>query len=91
MSADHTGYDEPWDDPDGETWDPPDDAESETLPCPACGQPVYEDVDRCPYCGDWIMPLRHASGHPVWGRVVGVVVVVALLIGLCGGLIRWLL
>lgn len=33
-----------------------DDSETPTVPCPACGRPVPEFVDRCPYCGDWIVP-----------------------------------
>ncbi len=35
-----------------------DDDVSETLPCPACGRPVYEDAVQCPLCGNYI---HHAS------------------------------
>ena len=61
-----------------------DDEENEVLPCPSCGLPVYEDAERCPHCGDWIMPLAAASGRPFWVRIVGVIVVIALLLGLVG-------
>jgi hypothetical protein len=38
-----------------------DEDETPTVPCPACGELVPDFVDRCPYCGQWIMPLEHAS------------------------------
>ncbi len=63
-----------------------DEDEADVLPCPSCGQMVYEDSDQCPYCGDWIIPL---SGQPRWTRLVGAMLVVALLLGLIG-LIRLL-
>src|SRR4051812_43962722 len=30
-----------------------DDDEAEKLPCPECGEPVYEQAERCPHCGSY--------------------------------------
>ncbi len=27
-----------------------------TEKCPACSAEVYEDADRCPHCGEYIIP-----------------------------------
>ena len=31
----------------------------ETIPCPSCQRSIYEDVDQCPHCGEWI--IAHAT------------------------------
>lgn len=31
-----------------------DDDEPAYLPCPSCGDDVYEDLEQCPHCGDYI-------------------------------------
>ena len=69
--------------------DSPDDGDdgAETVPCPACGQQVYEDADQCPACGEWIIPL--ASRRGAWPKVVSVVLIGALLFGVLAGLVRW--
>jgi hypothetical protein len=37
--------------PDEDDLDPDDD---ETVPCPHCHEPVYEDAERCPACGHYL-------------------------------------
>jgi hypothetical protein len=64
------------------------DDEVETVPCPACGQEVYEDADQCPKCGEWIIPL--AGRRSAWPKLVAVVLIAALLFGVLAGLVRWL-
>ncbi|HRX85908.1 MAG TPA: hypothetical protein P5572_12895 [Phycisphaerae bacterium] len=69
-------------------YDPEDDGVTETVPCPACGQEVYEDADQCPACGEWIIPMSSRSGRSRrWVAVV--LVVAALMLGVWTGLIRW--
>ncbi|QDT16337.1 zinc ribbon domain-containing protein [Alienimonas californiensis] len=68
----------PWDDdPDdsGEDFEPYDDGAGEELPCPSCGEPVYEEADVCPSCGDYITPGRRPAGAnvPRWMFVLGVI------------------
>jgi RNA polymerase subunit RPABC4/transcription elongation factor Spt4 len=52
------------------------DADEETaIPCPHCGEDVYDDTEQCPTCGTWL--LRHgraATGWRNWFVVTGVVV-----------------
>lgn len=43
-----------------------DDSAAEELPCPSCGRTIYEDTDRCPHCGDWVMPLAAAAVRKDW-------------------------
>jgi len=35
--------------------------EPEMLPCPFCSAQVYEETQRCPHCGNWIMPLAAST------------------------------
>jgi len=68
-------------------WDGDQDDEVEELACPSCGAMVYEETQQCPHCGDWITPTA-PRGAPLWARVVGAVLVFALLFGFIAGLIR---
>ncbi|MEK7269623.1 MAG: hypothetical protein AAB215_01625 [Planctomycetota bacterium] len=44
-----------------------DDDGDETIPCPNCRAPVYEDAERCPRCGTWISEDdRLPEQRPVW-------------------------
>lgn len=61
-----------------------DDDETATVPCPHCRRPVPDFVDRCPYCGDWIV---QSSGAPRRNLALIVLVTLALLIILV--LWRW--
>jgi len=66
MKEDDDGRDDDgWDD---EYPDEPDsgyvDDASETLPCPECGEDVYEDAEQCPACGSYLTHRRQIS--PLW-------------------------
>jgi len=67
--------------------DPPDDDDDdqvETVPCPECGAQVYEEAERCPYCGGYITSSTHPlKGRPLWWVVLGVLGVVGLVIAIC--------
>jgi hypothetical protein len=74
---------EDWEDPEP---DPDESDESETLPCPACGEPVYEDAEQCPHCGTYVTHgTSLLSGRPTWFVVLAVLGVVALIVAL----LRW--
>ena len=54
--------------------------ETPTLPCPNCRQAVPEIVDRCPHCGDWIVPSTAAAGgRSPWLAVFMVLLAAGLL------------
>ncbi|NNJ25238.1 zinc ribbon domain-containing protein [Alienimonas chondri] len=81
-----------WDDDSGEFEPYEDDAygddDAEELPCPSCGEPVYEETQRCPYCGDYITPGRSTAlrNVPQWAVTLGVIGVVATIFALLGGM-----
>jgi DNA-directed RNA polymerase subunit RPC12/RpoP len=89
MAADdwQNGYpDEPFDeDAEGpQACDLSDDSEYDTVACPACGGDISELAERCPRCGEWIVPGARPSGR----RRLVVAVIAAVLIAL---LLIWLL
>ena len=58
-----------------------DDDELETLPCPECGQAIYEEAEQCPHCGQYVtFPSSHAfDGKPWWWIALGLLGTLALL------------
>ena len=57
-------------DADGGDWD---DDEVDTVPCPYCRRPIYEDAERCPYCDRYISEEDVPSTRKPWWIVLGVV------------------
>ena len=57
------------------------DDDAETLPCPECGQPVYEEADQCPHCGQYVtFSSSHAfANKPWWWIALGLLGTLALL------------
>ena len=53
-----------------------DDPEGDLLPCPSCGEMIYDDTDRCPYCGNWVMPMAAASSRRSRVWLVAVILVI---------------
>ena len=52
---DSNDEDEDWDD------------EDNVAPCGNCGQDIYDDAERCPYCGEYISREdRRFTGKPWW-------------------------
>jgi predicted RNA-binding Zn-ribbon protein involved in translation (DUF1610 family) len=47
------------------------------LPCPECGDMIYEDSEQCPHCGLYVMPLAHAARSRSW-FVLAIVVLVLI-------------
>ena len=39
---------------------------SGTVPCPRCGEDVYEEAERCPNCGEYITAGAVSSSRPKW-------------------------
>jgi hypothetical protein len=59
------------DDDDFDDFDEPEDDDSdETMPCPHCGESVYDDAERCPSCG-WYLSREDAPRRFPWWFVVG--------------------
>jgi hypothetical protein len=72
---------EDWEYPDP---DDGDEDELETIPCRACGEPIYEEAEQCPYCGEYV---SRNSNSPLAGRswwyialaILGIIAVIATL------------
>jgi hypothetical protein len=74
--------DEPWSD---------EEAPADLVPCPNCGAEVYEDAERCPVCGEYVV---HGSspawqGKPGWYVALAVLGTIAVIVVL-SGLGAWL-
>ncbi len=81
----------PWHDDDPDSWDDilddeQDDDEDDdgTAPCPACGEPMFEDAPRCPHCGAYV--AADATTRPTWIVVTVLVCLAAALWWVAGGL-----
>ncbi len=69
-------------DPDESDMDDDDDsADCDTVPCPHCRKPVYEEADVCPHCGSFIA-RQHRTRHPTWVLVAAVLLLAAIGYGL---------
>lgn len=88
MPQDYDREDELWDvaeDYDEFLYDEDDDGIVELVACPSCGVEVYEDAERCPACGDYI--VHAAGGHPwkdrpLWWIALGLLGIVAVIMAL---------
>ena len=74
-----------------EDWSDDEPGEETASPCPECGRPVFEISERCPACGYWLtsedrQTMWTGSSKPTWLRVTAVVVLIAFLASLVGGL-----
>ena len=61
--------------------DEPDDDLDETMPCPHCGDPVYEEAERCPSCGHYLSREDAPWRRPPWWLLVGVVLGLIVVLG----------
>src|SRR5262245_43196254 len=59
--------------------EPDDDDSAETIPCPYCREPVYEEAQRCPHCGSYVSTKDTPSRRP-WWLIVGVVACLAVVL-----------
>ena len=57
-----------------------DDDSAETVACPSCRRPVYEEAEQCPYCGHYISEEEMASSRP-WWVIIGALVCLGLALG----------
>jgi hypothetical protein len=58
--------------------EPDDDEIDETFAeCPKCGAEVYDDIEQCPHCGEWIGGLEYTGSRSK--RIFVVIVALALL------------
>ena len=55
-----------------------DDDETPTVPCPSCRRPVPDFAEKCPYCGDWIVPSAgRPARHSTWFAAAALIALLA--------------
>lgn len=73
-----------------EDWQEYDDDSTPTVVCSNCQADVYEEADRCPNCGEFLIGTQSPLvGKPTWYVVIGLLGIVAVLI-LFSGILQWL-
>jgi DNA-directed RNA polymerase subunit RPC12/RpoP len=51
------------------------DEDTETIPCPACGKPIYDQTERCPYCGQYVTTRFRPPMWVIVGAVICIIIV----------------
>lgn len=69
-----SGYNEDGDDED----DFGDEGEAETIPCPYCRKPIFEESERCPSCGNYITEEDPGGSRHSWWIIAGVILCLAV-------------
>jgi len=69
--------DDDWDDAEDEVDEPPDEDEN-TIPCPHCGRPIYDEAERCSYCENYISKEDSRPTPKKWWILVGLAVCLAI-------------
>ena len=49
------------------------DDETDVVPCPSCGEEVYEDADRCEACGHYFTPGQEPESSLSWSWILLIV------------------
>jgi hypothetical protein len=66
----------PDDDLEDDAWDDGadsgDEVDYETVPCPYCRDPVHEQAEQCPHCGEYISDEDAPPTRRPWWVYVGV-------------------
>ena len=57
-----------------------DDDEDDLLECPSCRSEVYEHTQKCPHCGQWIVPVYPGASRQRWITLAVVLLLVAAMI-----------
>lgn len=60
----------------------PDDADedsADTIPCPYCRKPIFEEAERCPYCENYLSQEDAPSHVPPWLAVGALLALAAAL------------
>jgi hypothetical protein len=78
--SDYDSYDDEFDDEFNDDELSNDDEPAITLPCPECGESVYEESPQCPYCGVYITHnTRPLAGKPWWFLALGLLGILAVI------------
>jgi len=65
-----------------EDMDDPSDDSPETIPCPYCHKPVYEQAEVCPHCRSYIVEGYEDSDKPARLDFAKIVAAILLILGI---------
>jgi uncharacterized paraquat-inducible protein A len=65
---------------DSDDWSDETGDDDATVPCPYCGQEMYEDSPRCPRCGQYISAEDAPQRHMPWWIILGVVLCLCVIL-----------
>jgi hypothetical protein len=51
-----------------------------TMPCPHCGEDVYDDAEQCPACGQYLTREGAPAATRPWWILIGVAVCLVIVI-----------
>ena len=51
--------------------------EDSTIPCPKCEQDIYDDVDQCPYCREFLSASDFRKPMPRWMTAIILLTILA--------------
>jgi hypothetical protein len=54
-----------------EDFDPPNDDDEPTVPCPYCRRQILEDTPRCPFCENYISAEDVPASPKPWWLIIG--------------------
>ena len=75
-------YEDEYDDAFDEEVDDLDDS-VELVPCPSCGEMIYEEAEQCPECGEYIVHSTSPwQGKPYWWILLGAFGVLVTMVAL---------
>jgi hypothetical protein len=60
------------------SWDEDEQDGDDTVPCPYCRKAVYEDAERCPYCGNYLSQEDAPPAPKPWWIILGALGVLAV-------------
>jgi len=74
------------DDLDDREWPEPDDQDEDdlTVPCPHCGESVYDDAEQCPSCGHYLSREDAPRSRPTWFFLGLLLCLAVVLMGILG-------
>jgi hypothetical protein len=56
------------------------DDDDTTMPCPHCGEDVYDDAEQCPSCGQYLSREDAPATVRPWWIVIGVAVCLVIVV-----------